>query len=75
MEKIAPIAAIWIVTLVVSWMIGNYTGFVEGVERMRSAFHESAIERGYGQYCQDTGHWKWKGECTPTTPTREKEDR
>ena len=73
MEKIVPIAAIWIVTLVVSWMIGNYTGFVEGVERMRSAFHESAIERGLAFYCPDTGNWAWKGECS-TTPTREKEE-
>ena len=39
-------------------------GFLDWVEAgTTKGIKSQAIERGYAQYCADTGKWAWKNEC------------
>lgn len=56
MDKEAGPIIVWsVISLIVGLFVGSWLS--------ESQYRAEATERGYAQYCPDTGYWKWKGEC------------
>ena len=48
-------------------LVGIISGFIMGISMSylatTDAWETDSIQKGYAQYCADTGAWAWVGEC------------
>lgn len=44
-------------------VLGFLIGVISGIYTVSDHYKQSAIERGYGLYCPDTGNFAWVNEC------------
>ena len=61
-DEIGTVIVILVLAFVF-FITGAVIGTNSGEFRVTNKYHQEAIDRGFGQYCPQSGKWAWKDEC------------